>query len=770
MALALGRTYVQESPQPEPEFIVNLRNTIFGTGLWMVAAGASALTLGASRGAVVLGGPVDLTFEVQPDPGSDITSSCVDAAVRAGDTPIGAAKVRVTPLAETPGRMPAVRVQAAVAVDEPVLTVTLTAGCAGKTTRTYTFLADFPMAVPRTAAPVDVARLAQAAQSGGASSASASAAPSAPAPAPARSSQRPTATEPDTPRAPRTTARAAERPPQSTSPRTSTRPAAAGATASARPAPRPRLVVEPLDVWLDSPMTLRSSTELLAVPSDEPSAQRSEAAAQWKALNAQPQDLQDPERFKALEAEAATLRDQAGRDRAAAAELQQQLAQAEQERFPAIVVYALAALLLLALLLLARTWTRMRSASEKAVAAWRDSVALGNREAQAAHDAAMGLTPHPGDAWTPSDALPTPVGMAPGAAPAPAYEPFVSTSPAVSGNAPLDEAAGPKSAATKTLAAPVSALPVAAPRPAKAVAVASNTAATAAATHIVNPEELFDIQQQAEFFVSVGEHQQAIEVLRKHIAEHRESSPLAYLELLRLYHTLSRVDEFSQLRTQFMESFNAQVPEFTGFHRTGRMLYHYTDALAEIEAEWTSPAVLMLLEKFLFRSEGDEAVEPFDMAAYDDLLLLLSIAQTTPASARGEPAPRKRTTPLAPPRSEALVAEAPVGHRRKDDRPPDSLSSSLDFDFDLVPSEVGREAAAAQIATAPAALDPDSRSVPLDLDLSEPPHLTLSDLPPVPVTAPPAAGQAVGFGMDNDLMELRLELEQQEQQRKTGPK
>ena len=48
----------------------------------------------------------------------------------------------------------------------------------------------------------------------------------------------------------------------------------------------------------------------------------------------------------------------------------------------------------------------------------------------------------------------------------------------------------------------------------------------------------------------------------------------------------------------------------------------------------------------------------------------------------------------------------------------------------------------------------------LDIDLSDPPHLTLNDLPPVPVTAPPAPGQAVGFGLDNDRVELRLELEQ----------
>ena len=290
----------------------------------------------------------------------------------------------------------------------------------------------------------------------------------------------------------------------------------------------------------------------------------------------------------------------------------------------------------------------------------------------------------------------------------------------------------------------------------------SAPAAASVAPHIVNPEELFDIQQQAEFFVSVGEHQQAIEVLKNHIAEHRQTSPLAYLELLRLYHTLSRVDEFAQLRTQFMQSFNAQVPEFAGFHRTGRMLYHYTDALAEIEAEWTTPAVLGLLEKFLFRRTGAEAVEPFDLAAYDDLLLLLAIAQTTPASARGAAPPRKRTTPLAPPRSETLVAPAaPAPVALHDDQPLDSLAASLEFEFAMKAQQEPEPVCSAATPSRPAAaVGEDSRGIPLDLDLSEPPHLTLSDLPPVPVTAPPPAGQPVGFGMENDLMELRLELEQ----------
>ncbi|WP_440109083.1 hypothetical protein [Acidovorax sp. BL-A-41-H1] len=483
-------------------------------------------------------------------------------------------------------------------------------------------------------------------------------------------------------------------------------------------------------------MVLRSAPLLSIKPDEQPSAQRAQAAALWKALNVQPGDVDpDAERAKALEGDLATVKAQAARDRASAAQLQEQLAQAENERFSPTVVYGLAGLLALALAAAAWALLRLRNASDRAVRSWRDSVALGTREAVEAHEASMSLTPHPDDTWPPSETQPG-VGPVSGRA-----ELDVTTAPApgpVSAGAPLQAAA----AATPQPRAP-------APPPGPAL-------------HIVNPEELFDIQQQAEFFVSVGEHQQAIDVLKHHIAEHRKTSPLAYLELLRLYHTLSRVDEFTQLRLQFMQSFNAQVPDFATFSRPGRVLEHYTDALAEIEAQWSAPAVLELLESYLFREEGSAAVAPFDLAAYDDLLLLLSIAQTTPASARGAPPPRNRTTPMAPPRSESAVFSgalasgaalaAPAGGL--DDASLDMLASGIDFDFDSLPGGLNLEHAAAT------PFPVDSLAVPLDLDLSDAPHLTLSDLPAVPVTPPPPAGQPVGFGMDNELMELRLELDQ----------
>lgn len=737
---------------------MKLRNSIVGPGLWVVAASASALSLGGSRGTVVLGAPIDLAFEVQPDAGADVASSCIAAKVLAGDTPIADNRVRVTPLPEAAGRAPAVRVQVPTAVDEPVVTVTLSAGCSGRKTRTYTFLTELPAAVARSTSPVDVSRLGASPALVDGNQGRAAAVPGGPAVTPSASPSRaPRARAVAPPRAADSAAPAVPR--ARVEPR---KPTVARSAPADAPAQRSRLVVEPLEVWLDSPVALKASPTLSATPSEEPSTQRAEAAALWKSLNTQPQDSQpDTDRLKALEGEVAALRQQAARDREAAAQMQQQAALAEQDRFSSSVVYGLAAVLALALLAVAWLWSRLRNTTEKAVQSWRDSVALGKRDATAAHEEALGLTPQPEDTWSPPETLPHPSGLV-----------------AESVHAPLEEFAAAVSASAPVPSAPLASAAAGAPTaPSKAPAVGGVSPAAAPITahaptggqHIVNPEELFDIQQQAEFFISVGEHQQAIEVLRKHIAEHRETSPLAYLELLRLYHTLSRVEEFNQLRAQFMQSFNAQVPEFAGFHRTGRMLYHYTDALAAIEAQWTSSSVLDLLETFLFRRSGSSAVEPFDLAAYDDLLLLLSIAQTTAASARGAPAPRKRTTPLAAPVEPAVVREPPQPLAPEHDLPLDSLAASLEFDFGLPPdagADFGPSTAPAAAPVNPDDLVLDTRGAPLDLDLSEPPPLTLSDLPPVPVTPPPPAGQPVGFGTENDMMELRLELEPRPTDRK----
>lgn len=342
--------------------------------------------------------------------------------------------------------------------------------------------------------------------------------------------------------------------------------------------------------------------------------------------------------------------------------------------------------------------------------------------------------PHPSDAWDDEDTTRPPI------------EPAVS--------APMPAAARvPDAPVPAPMPAPVPAARAAAMVPPQAPVP---EAEAAHAVHIVNPEELFDILQQAEFFISVGEHDQAIGALTQHIADRGKTSPFAYLELLRLYHQLGRADDFERLRTQFLRHFNADLPAFSRFRQQGRGLDHYIDALAEIEAQWTSSSILALLEGYLFlQDERSAGVPPFDLAAYDDLLLLLAIAQTTPASARGAPPPRKRTTPFGPPAVPVMPEVQPVEDwgQASTERPEMLMERSLDSligDLELAPQ------------TAPALAERPLSEAMLDIDLTEPPPITISDLPAVPVTVPPASGQPVGFGLSDDKHELRFELEPRE--------
>lgn len=720
----------------------------------MVVGSAAAISLGQSRGAVILGAPVDLAFDVQPDAGANIASSCVTADVAFGDAPVGDARVRVSPLPPLPGRSAAVRVQVAGSVNEPVITVTVSAGCAGKVTRTYTFLADLPVAyVPGRVVNIDqLASVPPAVARDPGAGADRSVSPPtarrrAQAAAEPRERAESAATAPRKPQAARPPARIA--PPRASREVVRKAPEREERTAKVTappPAPeRSRLVMEPLEALAEPAVALRPSADMGAVPAQASASQRQEAAAAWKALNTSPETVpRDDERVRALEAEMAALRAKSNAERASVAELQQRLALIESQRFPAGLVYALMALLVLVVGLLAWVWSRARRDSRLAVQAWRDSVALSAHYSHAGGYDPHDLTPHPHDTWAPEDSSPFGV----------------------------DTYIQPDSRLRKSTVLPAASAPEPAPQPALVPETGPRLEGPA---HIVNPEELFDIQQQAEFFVSVGEHDQAVQVLKKHIAAHLETSPSAYLELLRLYHKLGRSDDFAQLRAQFCRHFNAQVPEFSAFSRQGKTLEHYIDALAAIEAEWTASSVVLLLEKFLFLRDGRAAVAPFDLAAFDDLLLLLAIAQTTPASARGAVSARMRTTPIAPPPDSAPDSTASVSSGRKPsapaapvaaavDLPLDSLAASLEFDFGQNAAPAGWPENAASEARAH--LDAPQREWELDLDLSDLPHLTLSDLPPAPVTAAPQPGQSIGFGSANDRVQAHLELEK----RKTEPK
>lgn len=731
-------------------------------GLSACALGASALSLGPSRGTVVLGAPVDLTIEVQPDPGMDLASSCLAVQLVAGDVPVSAAQVRITPWPDMPGRRPAIRVQSSDIVREPVLTATVTAGCSGAVSRTYTYLTELPGSVAPGAAPLDVTRLSspvratpqRAVQPAPVASAAAEATVASTASS-GRTLAGVEAPVPAPPPAPKPPRKATAKPPTS-----------AAAAAQAQPTTSaPRLVMEPLD--LEGVAGLRISTELAQSPTPEDSPQRAQAAALWKALNAEP-GQEDP-RVHTLQSQLTQAQAQAGQERAQVVQLQAQLNEAQSEGVPSWWLYALGLALAGTSALAGGLAWRLRQARSHAADAWHEAAAMQPAATDMAKLQELGLAPDSRDAWADSEMAAAETVQA--AAPVPA-------TPAAPPQAPEAPSAPPAKQ----------------PEPASA---APNTSSVPLAG-MVNPEDLFDIVQQAEFYVSIGEHDLAIGELRQHIAERGSSSPFSYLELLRLYHQLGRIEAFDLLRSQFMEHFNAEVPEFSHFAQQGAGLEIYTDALADIEAQWTSNSVLELLESFLFLHPDRASPAPrFDLAAYDDLLLLLAIAQTTPASARGEPAPRKRTTPLMPPTFQSAspegtgqataavaVASAALGMPAIDLAPqePQEAAAAGALAQEWVPPPpptVQAELAAAQAGlafdlgdfdwspahapapSAPAPANDDALTALLEMDFSGPIPLIDTDLPPVAVTPPPAPGQAVGFSSSDEKFELRFELQEQ---------
>ncbi|MBS0507636.1 MAG: hypothetical protein JSR53_09680, partial [Proteobacteria bacterium] len=577
-----------------------MRKVIVGACLCTVASGVAALSLGPSRGAVVLGAPIDLMFEVRPDAGKDLASSCLSARLVSGANTISDSRVQVTPVLG--GAVPMVRVQARINADEPVLTVTLAAGCEGRVTRTYTFLADPPSAAPAVAQrPLDLAGLGGTAARAADGLIDADAPPARP-----RGLARAPGALGEEAGAP---AGAAARPARPASPKAVDRPVRPRALAPEPAAPR--LVVEPVDLWLDTPLTLRLSRDeplLIAAPDE---AKRAQFAALWKALNASPENLQESmAQLDKLQAEAVAQGKQLQAEQASVAELRQRLEQVQAQSFSASWVYGLGGLLALAAGAIA--WLARRPRREE-LQAWQHSVAhsadLNN--GAVATDGPDGqpqwqVQPDAADTWQPSE-LPR--------------------EDTQEGHLPVDAPDTVPVAPSAVATVPAAIEPVMAPSVPKA----------ARAQQIVPPEAVFDIQQQAEFFISIGEHEQAIEVLRAHIEEHGDAMPWAYLESLRLFHMLGRTETFNRLRQQFQERFNVRVPGFGQFHDDGHPLEDYPETLAEIEALWSSPEVMGVLDGFLFRRDMQQDTERFDLAAFDDLLLLLAIAQTTPAHLRGAP-------------------------------------------------------------------------------------------------------------------------------------
>jgi pilus assembly protein FimV len=142
----------------------------------------------------------------------------------------------------------------------------------------------------------------------------------------------------------------------------------------------------------------------------------------------------------------------------------------------------------------------------------------------------------------------------------------------------------------------------------------------------VSVEELLDLEQQADFFIALGQEEAAIDLLMAHLRSTGGLSPLPYTKLLEIYRRQGDRDAYERIRTRFNRRFNAYAPEWEDGPLSGRALEDYPEVVQHLQSLWPEPLDAMaMLEAMLFRK--DAAYELFDLPAYKDVLVLYALAR-----------------------------------------------------------------------------------------------------------------------------------------------
>ena len=694
-----------------PKTIIRL----LGLALLVAAMESQALTLGRLRGAALIGQSLDVSVQIQTDADESASSLCLEAEVFHADARQDPSRVQLSIEPASAGQTSNVRIRSTNTIDEPVVTVYLRAGCNQKTTRRYVMLADVitdqapaapapapqvPLVAPVPTPPAPArpepaattgsgtaARSGSEGTAGTASTATNRATGTTPAKAPVKRAA---------PAAPRKAAAPAPKV-ATPAPGTASTPAAEK-LAAGRNAGQSRLKLDPLEILSERVASLETTT--------------ANAPAEQAA-----RETRDAQRLQALENSVKNLLAVATRNEASMADLRVRLQQAESDRYSNPLVWALGGLLLLCLAGIAYLLGRRNTgASGSGGGNWWSG---GAQEADA--DAARAA----------EGAGARRSGFAPMSSPSPLTGP--DSLMGTESTHQQTQRAGPPSKAAPITQVDVSLVEmsestfdrlmqsgtthsaVRKPRPAEAAAA---PVPSEPGRRLINSDDLFDIRQQAEFFVSLGQTDQAVRILENRISESGESSPLAYLDLMKIFHSLGLKADFRQVREDFNQLFNVRVPEFSGFDNEGRDLEDYPDVLETLTAVWGKPEILANIEAMLFRDQWNGQREPVDLAAFRDLLMLHAVAYATPGmpdvlqEAAERSIPRSPFSPASKFMPQALAptsANAPL--------PELDVAGDVDLDLDL-DLDLSEPALTVPVAGASAALaDPVDPGNLIDFDL-----------------------------------------------------
>ena len=650
------------------------------TALGMAIASAAGLGSGAST--AVLGQPLDFVVQVRLDPGDTLAPECITVEVMAGDRRLPPAAVR-TVLEMTGPETARVRVQTQSAMDEPVIGIQLAVGCSARMTRRYVVLADPPLIAAAATAPAFAANptpvplvsdALSTATAPAAATAAATAATTAAATTPVGATA-PMSSDPASVRPPPPRARPERR---ASSTAAAARPRAARRDAGRVAAPAPAAKSDtPARLMLEPAETTRS-TEAAAV--DAALAAVAQAASATRA--AASAASASAERMATLERTVEQMRTEANISRDLAVQLKQRLSEtgsASPWMLPLMVVTGLLAALAA---WLAWRLGRVQTARQQG---WRDA-SVAAATVVPTQDMAPGRQPTAPIPFVTSELQRPAAQPANRVRSAPAWPP---PAPPVAWPPPDSTVApDPTQTSAQPDFEPDRAMQRTEPLPPGALPYSMKGAVPGAATHgdalrDVSIEELIDLEQQAEFFVVLGQDDAAIDLLAEHLRTTGGGSPLPYLKLLEIHHRRDEREAYERIRSRFNHRFNAYAPEWGVDLGHGLSLDQYSGVIPRLQQVWARPLDAMAqLEALLFRKSRGEL---FDLPAYREVLFLYSLARDLMDRASADTGNVDLLLPMADGGEYSSTAPAPfLGLDRdafRDTMPPDDRPTGpVDFD------------------------------------------------------------------------------------------
>jgi len=150
-------------------------------------------------------------------------------------------------------------------------------------------------------------------------------------------------------------------------------------------------------------------------------------------------------------------------------------------------------------------------------------------------------------------------------------------------------------------------------------------------------EEISDVTQEAEFWMSLNDPQRALDILETQSEVERPVSPVPWLYLLDLYRDTGNRAKYDTLRARFKRLFNALIPEFDEPKEANpRTLEDFPHLMKRVTDIWGGREIVPFLESLLV-DDRDGARVGFELPVYRDILLLIGIATESMRSGMAEP-------------------------------------------------------------------------------------------------------------------------------------